>query len=384
MSCPAGLPRAAETQKVLNISNLISPPDVVYDSFSSTAVARIAHKVPTELKKESARPEAPMISPPVSPYAEPKDQASPALTASLPVKDPILYPRTDASPSPSRPAPLFPADLNTDFRNAAAQGADREVDTIIDKHIQAVGPSSDGKRPAREDYKLALYFKGDVFRRFRADPTGWLKREKALLAADRASHTTLPIHHRPDPKPQPKLIRSNVNRVQKTVKGKEPRVTKPQPRPIRTNAGAVRSTVRVSSTPEPRTRTVAPNREDKDFASLPDLCPPLDSLPNRPNILSVEWRSAKPLDLSKDPHIHLLHPEEVRLAASLRLDCATYLTSKRRIFERRLLCAQVGKEFRKTDAQQACNIDVNKASKLWSAYDGVNWLDIRWMAPYMR
>jgi hypothetical protein len=79
----------------------------------------------------------------------------------------------------------------------------------------------------------------------------------------------------------------------------------------------------------------------------------------------------------------LLHPDELILASNLRLDCATYLTSKRRIFLRRLECARIGKEFRKTDAQQACKIDVNKASKLWQAYDRVGWLDIQWMREYM-
>jgi len=34
---------------------------------------------------------------------------------------------------------------------------------------------------------------------------------------------------------------------------------------------------------------------------------------------------------------------------------------------------RIGKEFRKTDAQQACKIDVNKASKLWTAFDKVGW-----------
>lgn len=125
-------------------------------------------------------------------------------------------------------------------------------------------------------------------------------------------------------------------------------------------------------------RNAAPNREDKDFEALEDLSPPLDSLPQgRPNSLKVEWKG-NALDLSNDPHRHLLHPDELILASNLRLDCATYLTSKRRIFLRRRECALIGKEFRKTDAQQACKIDVNKASKLWQAFDKVGWLNIEW------
>lgn len=130
-----------------------------------------------------------------------------------------------------------------------------------------------------------------------------------------------------------------------------------------------------SATPEPRSRPVAPSREDKDFHLLPDYSPPLSSLPSKQNSLKIDWKG-NPLDLSNDPHKNLLHPDELLLAASLRLDCATYLTSKRRIFISRLECAMKPKEFRKTDAQQACKIDVNKASKLWTAYDKVDWLNL--------
>ncbi len=146
---------------------------------------------------------------------------------------------------------------------------------------------------------------------------------------------------------------------------------------------------RFSATPETagagRSRnTGTSTREDKDFASFPDTCPPLSSLPSRPNSLKVEWKGA-PLDLSAEPHKHLLHPDEVLLASNLRLDCATYLTSKRRIFLARQECfrgtwgaAKGKKEFRKTDAQQACKIDVNKASKLWMAFERVGWFEESW------
>jgi hypothetical protein len=73
----------------------------------------------------------------------------------------------------------------------------------------------------------------------------------------------------------------------------------------------------------------------------------------------------------------------VELASTLRLDCATYLTTKRRIFVRRLDCALQPKEFRKTDAQKECNIDVNKASKLWEAFNHAGWLREEWMYKYM-
>jgi hypothetical protein len=133
------------------------------------------------------------------------------------------------------------------------------------------------------------------------------------------------------------------------------------------------------TTPESGKRVA---REDKDYMSLPDYCPPVSSLPSKPNSLKVDWKGA-PIDLKFDPHAHLLHPDEIALAANLRLDCATYLTSKRRIFIKRIEAYQIGKEFRKTDAQQACKIDVNKASKLWQAFDKVGWLDPKWIKKYI-
>jgi hypothetical protein len=252
--------------------------------------------------------------------------------------------------------------------------------------------------PEREDYELALYFRSAVMQRFIDNPKSWLRKERDQLREDRRlamARNKLPIIM-PAPSSRPIVTRpaslrtSNPNKVKKPAALRTPSG--------QTNAGGarairatptgfsrqpvVRSTIRVSSTPEPRIRTVAPSREDKDFASLDDYCPPLDSLPNKTNSLKVDWKG-NALDLSTDPHAHLLHPDELLLAAGLRLDCATYLTSKRRIFIRRLECARIGKEFRKTDAQQACKIDVNKASKLWTAYDKVGWLSGRWMKPFL-
>lgn len=126
----------------------------------------------------------------------------------------------------------------------------------------------------------------------------------------------------------------------------------------------------------------APTRDDRDFNALDDVCPPVESLDFSLNRLKVHWKSS-PVDLREDEFAHLLHRNELELAARLRLDCATYLTSKRRIFLRRLDCARNGKNFRKTDAQKACRIDVNKASRLWTAFDSVGWLDLYWMSKFL-
>ncbi|KAJ6439171.1 swirm [Purpureocillium lavendulum] len=122
---------------------------------------------------------------------------------------------------------------------------------------------------------------------------------------------------------------------------------------------------------------------DKDECALAwEFSPSLITLSHRINCLKVDW-NGRPLDLGDDPHGYLLHPEEVTLASTLRLDCATYLTSKRRIVQRRLECLRIGKEFRKTDAQKACKIDVNKVSKMWTAFKTVGWLDESFMRQFL-
>lgn len=238
-------------------------------------------------------------------------------------------------------------------------------------------------------------FTTTVWSQYAANPQDWLKQERALHAVDRDARRQR--HKLPSIRPAEPISKDNrthatstkVNsgRVQKPAQPKVPRTPKEKPvkpRPIRANGGRAVSTTEVGATAEPRARTVAASREDRDYLSIPDYCPPLDSLQDRrPNSLKVDWKAANPLDLSNDPLRDQLHPDELSLASGLRLDCATYLTSKRRIFQSRLQCARRGKEFRKTDAQQACKIDVNKASKLWMAYDNVGWLDLKYMAKYL-
>ena len=89
------------------------------------------------------------------------------------------------------------------------------------------------------------------------------------------------------------------------------------------------------------------------------------------------------LDLDKDPDRELLHPQELAVAAKLRLSCAQYLTNKRKIFRARLQTLKDGKNFTKTAAQGACAIDVNKASQLWDAFNRVGWFDEKWYAAHL-
>lgn len=129
-----------------------------------------------------------------------------------------------------------------------------------------------------------------------------------------------------------------------------------------------------------RIRAVA-TREDADFEAIFDMSPPLETLPG-PKCLKADWKGTV-LDLTDDPHANLLHPAELYLASVLRLSCASYLTSKRRIFQMKVEREKVGLKFMKTDSQKACKIDVNKASKLWTAYEKVGWFEKRYIQQYL-
>ncbi|KAK7740816.1 hypothetical protein SLS62_011020 [Diatrype stigma] len=360
-------------KKLLDISNLMSPPEpprlesfLQENNMKGIVATSDVRRVPGPI---------PPLSPPISPATKAADHMarSTISTSRSPARDPILYPAHDITGSPHQ-QPLFIHDDSQDIQR------------IVDDHLVARPASlfTSTTPPRPEHYELMLSFKSDVMKKYNEDPKGWLLRERAQLIADRKASARR-NHFKLQPilpaKPQP--IRTHAQRVVKPAK-----VSKnvSPPRPIRSNLPAAPSISvahRVSPAPDQSSRRmVAPNREDKDFESLPNYCPPTSSLPNKPNSLKVDWKGA-PIDLSGDAHRHLLHPDEVSLAANLRLDCATYLTSKRRMFIRRLECLRVGKEFRKTDAQQACKIDVNKASKLWTAFEKVGWLDKDWMQRYI-
>lgn len=295
---------------------LMSPPESTpLDNFNSATPTKTCERFP--------------LSPPVSPAVKT------ILTVEEGgVRDPILFERT----TPTAQPPLFD---------------DSENRRLVESHIRARPTATfrAASPPRTSEYELVLEFKSQVAQRYNTNRKMWRAREVAQLRQDDALRT---IRRYPVIAPASRAARI------------------PKPAGVTKRVKVVKPVVR-SDTPD---RRVA--REDKEFGLLPDYCPPLSSLPSKPNSLKVDWKGA-PIDLRHDVHASLLHPDELLLAGNLRLDCATYLTSKRRIFIKRRECLQIGKEFRKTDAQQACKIDVNKASKLWAVFEKVGWLDAKWM-----
>ncbi|KAI1361072.1 SWIRM domain-containing protein [Xylaria arbuscula] len=388
-------PQPSEPKKPLDINNLMSPPEAPrLDSFGHNA-SNITKNVIQASKSINAvmsdkRQPQVLLSPPISPAIKSDDNVLNIVSSA---KDPILFPSQDVTGSLIQ-QPLF----------AREEPDNSEARQIIDRHV-STRPSElfeHATPPAQDDYGLVLYFRSQVMKKFQQNPKSWLQRERALLLADRKAQAKNKQAKLPTILPAVKVqpIRKEAQRVKpvRAPKVSKPAIAKPtapKPRPIRAGPGPVigmtpttapvglAKHVRVpSSTPDPSPRRgTTQTRADDDFNSVPDFCPPLESMPSKINSLKMEWKTGI-TDLSNDPHRHLLHPEELTLASSLRLTAAVYLTSKRRIFVRRLECLRVNKEFRKTDAQQACKIDVNKASKLWTAFERIGWLDKKWVEQY--
>jgi len=357
----------------LAMSSLMSPPEATpYERFSQGSPTPT---MDAQSKPTFAAPQQHFLSPPVSPETL---TTHPDVVSPLPstVRDPILYPTTDLSATDlsALEPPLFA--LPT-----------RAVDAIIDTHISSRARRKqlfrESSPPKRDEYLLALEFRSHVMRMYNADRAAWMSRERAFLVEGQRARAKAGQALMPAKKLYAALAPSPTG-VQKRTP------VRPVVRPLKVRREREWETKAGSPEAGGRSRnTGTSTREDKDFEALPDRCPPLDSLPQRANSLKVEWKGA-PLDLSRDPHRGLLHPDEVLLASNLRLDCATYLTSKRRIFLARLECylgtwggGKGKKEFRKTDAQQACKIDVNKASKLWMAFERVGWLEERWCSAWV-
>ena len=287
------------------------------------------------------------------------------------VKDPVLFP--EGSFESGEEQPLFPA-----------ESSNSHTEDIISSHI-AMQVNEKIDRPTRDEYRLALACVPQIGQLYNRNPGAYMKRQREEVEDQywQVKRVRAPAGTRAVPvaiAPAPKQAKRAINRVATPTKAPVARVKRtPKASPMAKLMGYPDKGR--SATPD---RLPGTKREDVDYSSLPDYSPPTDTLPQgNPKILKADWASNNVLNLSNDPDRHMLHEAELNLAGTLRLSCATYLCSKRRIFEARLNALRIGKEFRKTDAQQACKIDVNKASKLWTAYDKVGWFGKGYFLQYI-
>lgn len=357
------------------VSSLMSPPEAKpFESFNptfspSTTPQALSFNGNTRLQPISAdqkrtQSEMDLPSPPVTPYAGNKRQRSDTSeqiernAAGDLSSDPVLFPRSDHGVDAIADEPLFGPIPPT-------------AEVLVDQHISSHMESFKNKlnKPTRDEYLLALSCVPIVSTQYNRNPAAWAKEERERLERQ------LVMMNRYRPRTLDKKLKTVVPGPTRKHIVSQPRVQR-TPRPKRTpRATPNQKTIDSFETPSlisKPARILGTNRDDTDYNSLKDYSPPLGTLGSNSKALKADWKGQM-LDLSKDPDRHLLSSAELNLAATLRLSCATYLCSKRRIFEARLKALNVGKEFRKTDAQQACKIDVNKASKLWTAYERVGW-----------
>jgi len=313
-----------------------------------------------------------LLSPPISPYTRQKDELD--KNESDGVRDPPLFSRSD----PARP------ETNVSLFPEAAEPMDMDSrDAVIAKHMAHKAPDGTASRPSAAEYAIVAdtfmqtKFKSMVYEECAKDPARWLKREmgqwdyylaqgpskdKKVSEKKRATGNAYTSYRKLAP------AHSGIKKPRVPVVPRVRNSTKPKrtpPQKVYNEFSYSPLSPSVSKTPKAVT-----SRDDVDFESIPDYCPPTFSIKS----LKADWKGT-PLPLENDPHLHLLHAEEAKLASTLRLTCATYLCSKRRIFLARHNAIKTGKSFRKTDAQQACKIDVNKASKLWTAFDKNRWFE---------
>ena len=297
------------------------------------------------------------------------------------LRDPILYPAAPVQTVIPAGQPLFPLEPSIAITDDVANKA---VSNYMSMHMAQTNKKVN--QPTREEYLLALSFLSTLGRTYNRNPGAYMKRTreetedqywKAKRICAKPGDKAESIKIAPAPAKLPKRA---IKAAPAVPAG--PRIQRtPKPSP----------TVRLRLIP-PKGRSATPDvrvpgikrPEDTDFGALPDYSPPTSTLPpGNPKCLKVDWPSPNVLNLSTDPDRGLLHEAELNLAATLRLSCATYLCSKRRIFAARVNALRIGKAFRKTDAQQTCKIDVNKASRLWAAYDKVGWFDPSYFKQYL-
>lgn len=367
-------PTTAQNQspaKLLSVSSLLSPPEMMRsDSFSkSLHVASapepaksspFAHSItlaPVHALPSNVRASTQGLppSPPVSPYEQTHNEHSQGPVVEDTTRDPPLFPPSTTRDRIDATAPLFPTTSSTP-----------EHDNIISQHIAARPARNPSSLPSRPDYELAISFRSCVLDLYSRNPREYLRTERATWhvygrgAANK--QRSKPLKRLA---PAPAAVRKTKPATARVPRA--PRATKRTPKPVALDSFDVKPAA------TPKAPRVVTARDDVDFRSIPDYSPPLSTLPeDGRKIMKTDWKGP-PLDLSTDPDRELLHPSELIMAGVLRLSCATYIANKRRIFAARVKALQKGEDFNKTKAQQACKIDVNKASKLWSAYDRIGW-----------
>ncbi|KAE9978764.1 hypothetical protein BLS_000319 [Venturia inaequalis] len=361
-------------QNQFALSSLLSPPEPKRQHSFQTSPTFTMSRTPssssnytaphhnTTLSKQSTRP-ACLISPPVSPQTMAKQQGRRDEGDGM--RDPVLFPSSQ--------------DMAVTTESLFSQGDAiivDQTDAAINQHI-ATGTKNG---PPAEDYRLVVEALSQI--RFQSNVHNAIKKVSAQVwTRDEIKWEKFYMAQGPQKSkkklssPSYKPLAPAPAGVQKTRVAmprirNQPKAKRVAQTPPFSSCNLPQSTPPTSKAPRPATtRTDDPTKWV--YTNWPDYCPKIPDNFGSKSLKAV-WKG-QPKDLSDDVCRHELHAAELILASTLRLSCAMYLTSKRQIFKARRDALKSGKEFRKTNAQEATKIDVNKASALWSAFERVGW-----------
>lgn len=353
----------------------LSPPEeTVYANFSQDVSPS-----PTQSTWQTTK--LPPIQNPRSPPASPSTTSTPIQLAPISsdlaqasaARDPPLF---SHSQSDENAAPLFDDNRSEPItRSDSLEPAGPKKLSAPKLTFQRILGTFEGPHPALQYWQMSLNELSRI--------PGFGTKRDALqppVSNDRLDAYTANLKHKLNHPSKAGIVKTRPSPP-------KPRVSKPAkvalpPTPRKASRTVIAHRDSKSQSVEPQARKRAPpskhaplKAEDKDWAKLEDFSPPTSTL-DKPGAkpLKVTWKGS-PNDLRADPEVQHMHPQEVETAAELKLFGAQYLANKRRIFIAKVECLRQGKNFTKTAAQQACNIDVNKTSKLWEAYEKSGWFD---------
>ncbi|KAJ6260389.1 hypothetical protein Dda_4615 [Drechslerella dactyloides] len=309
-----------------------------------------------------------ILSPPPSPFvARQVSEAPSELEPTIHTRDPLLY---DTPSSEENHPPLFPPSEPYRERSASAPNNNAVVE---DRRVATSRPVA-----AKSQQATAPSFRSSAWQDCFRNPSEFFRRERAYLKQQalsaRAARTVKPLIHVIAPKPvTPGPRKSHHSHSRSRSSGSEIILTSPRER-VRTQKVLDNNSKVVKPKFSRQSKPVTTTRKDIHYSTVEDVTPSTDLLPDNPRCLHVEWSGA-PLDISNDPDRDQLHKAEQHLASTLKLSCGQYLTQKRLIFLERVTRLRAGNTvFSRTHAQQVCHIDVNKASRLFAAFEKVGWL----------
>lgn len=329
-------------------------------------------------------------SPPASPTTSMYPGFRPSSSyAQQSAADPPLYPSTqEATARPSVPLfQSFEQSLHSDSNESTLHPVEDdqsvsspEQETVTITQVKSKNTphiSSRSSPPAEADRQLVKEFARKMMHPYEKRPQEYYNDrmdELKLLAKlhRRQSSPTTTTSSAPKPKKQ-------TTSPQFAGVAKKPRVKRTVKTPQVTSYTDVMAETYFTPAPESKPKRASPtksisSRDDNKWQELPDFSPPTSTLTDTGRTLKATWKG-QPLDLSADEDRGSCTKDEVTVASVLRLSCAQYLSTKRRIFQARFNCLKEGKNFSKTQAQLACKIDVNKASRLHEAFEKVGWFD---------